>query len=169
MDNEQVKSWYDVCLDCSCQGSMSDPPSHWSFQAQFRTTYIYIVRLGFKCAHGKAECTGWSLASVLGCSFTLLLLLPPLHCLQHCHLLGLLLLVPGFKLQPEDVRNGTIKPEIKKKKMHLRMIRRNTSSPSPVFNNPLDDIIGGEVIPAVDGPEYSPLLRLLRTEHTASC
>lgn len=41
-----------------------------------------------------------SLVSVLGCSFTLVLLLSPLHCLNHRHLLGLLLLVPGLILQP---------------------------------------------------------------------
>lgn len=132
-----------LCLDCSCQGSMSQPPPRLFPPARPSSgQHIYGPSGSVKCAHVKAECTGgvsksdrtssrWSLANSLGCSFTLLLLFPPLHCLHHRHLLGLLLLVPGFKLQPEDVRNGTIEPEIKN--MHLRMIRRNASSPLTCF------------------------------------
>lgn len=50
--------------------------------------------------------SGASLVSGLGCNSTLGLLLPPLHCLDHRDLLGFLLFIPGFKLQPGTRKNG---------------------------------------------------------------
>lgn len=40
----------------------------------------------------------------------------------------------------------------------------------PVFDDSLDDVISGETVPAVDGPEDPPQLRLLGGDgtHTAS-
>lgn len=88
-------------------------------RTQFRTTST--VRLGqmgppTDCVYMNVLTTeqhrsrsAASLVSVLGCSFTLALLLSPLHCLNHRHLLGLLLLVPGLILQPGNTRDGMMR------------------------------------------------------------
>lgn len=40
---------------------------------------------------------------------------------------------------------------------------------SPVCDDPLHDVISGETVPAVDGPEYPPPPRLLKVEHITYC
>lgn len=48
-------------------------------------------------------------------------------------------------------------------------VKSGVKSPRPVFNDPLDNVICGEIVPTVYGLEYPPLLRLLRTHtHTFS-
>lgn len=53
------------------------------------------------------------LVSSLSWSFALLLVLSLLHCFNHCHLLGLFLLVPGFKLQPVNKKRPISKQRMK--------------------------------------------------------
>lgn len=82
-------------------------------------------------------------------------LLPPLHRFDHGHLFGLLLLVPGFKLQSEN-EGGAVR--------HRAGVGRGVEelSSSPVLDDPLDDVIRGQIVPAVDAPENPPPLWLLR-------
>lgn len=39
------------------------------------------------------------------------------------------------------------------------------NSPSPVFYDSLDNVISGETVPTIDGPEYPPLLWFLIEEN----
>lgn len=68
---------------------------------------------------GRRAPAAW-LVSSLGCIFRLLLL-SLLHCLDHRQLLGLLLLVPGLKLQPRNKQEWKI-PRKTTQKRPKRMI-----------------------------------------------
>lgn len=95
----------------SVQSSQSDPVQVHQYRpsgSDGSTHRLYV----YECVNHRTtqnQVSAVSLVSVLGCSFTLVLLLSPLHCLNHRHLLGLLLLVPGLILQPGNTRDGMMR------------------------------------------------------------
>lgn len=118
-----LKSRCTMRLDCcfllkaACETHCRSPISHLS---QLDPVHVHQYRLSgsdgsthrlcvYECVNHRTtqnQVSAVSLVSVLGCSFTLVLLLSPLHCLNHRHLLGLLLLVPGLILQPGNTQDG---------------------------------------------------------------
>ncbi|TNN66893.1 hypothetical protein EYF80_022962 [Liparis tanakae] len=72
------------------------------------------------CVYQDEQLRHRARSSLVSDAFALLLLLSPLHRLDHRHLLRLLLLVPGFKLQPGNTSMSTININMARAQRELR-------------------------------------------------
>lgn len=88
-----------------------------------------------------------------------------LQSLDHGHLFRFLLLVPGLKLQSTGQKERLVQLHmfvntLSEQRFHILLVLFFT----PVLNDSLHDVVGGQIAAAVQDAENPSLLRLLRRE-----